>query len=43
MVHGDPLTGAEERIGETGILPVLSTRRRTGIEPAWELSPPHRF
>ena len=24
-------------------LPVLSTRRRTGIEPAWELSPPHRF
>jgi hypothetical protein len=24
-------------------LPVLSTRRRTGIEPAWELLPPHRF
>jgi hypothetical protein len=24
-------------------LPVSSTRRRTGIEPAWELSPPHRF
>ena len=25
------------------ISPIISTRRRTGIEPAWELSPPHRF
>ncbi len=24
-------------------LPDFSTRRRTGIEPAWELSPPHGF
>jgi hypothetical protein len=22
---------------------IKSLRRRTGIEPAWELSPPHRF
>lgn len=26
-----------------GVLTVLPSRRRTGIEPAWELSPPHRF
>jgi len=22
---------------------VVPSRRRTGIEPAWELPPPHRF
>ena len=26
-----------------GVLTVFPSRRRTGIEPAWELSPPHRF
>jgi len=26
-----------------GVRTLLPSRRRTGIEPAWELSPPHRF
>jgi dihydrofolate reductase len=30
-------------LSDSTILPVFSTRRRTGIEPARELSPPHRF